>query len=165
MDDRGGGNYYFQALLGEYFRDPDPATAEDILINADDEMDMVMVDNTLGDMYGEQLGWSGVRALQKLRARLRTLRSYVNERDVNTIIETIVRHALSDEQLRAFWQSPTRDERLGYLLDAQSGPRDDERIDDDEPAEGATLDDEVDEIKATLHMAFPDLEPQQIDEP
>ena len=87
-------------------------------IDADEEMDATMLDSTLSDLCHEKVGWQGVRVLQKLRSRMRSLQAYVSEKVVNNILEGIVRHDLSEDELIAFWQSPTRDERLGYLIAA-----------------------------------------------
>ena len=102
LDERCGGDFTFQTLLGEFIRNPDPATEADIPADADDEMDMVMCDNTLSDVFGEVLGWDGVRVLQKLQTRLRTLDTHVSEHDVISIIEAIGEGDFTDDQLIAF---------------------------------------------------------------
>ena len=163
--ERPAGGFSAQALISEYFNVSDPAPAADVQVDTEDEKNMVMLDNTLSNMYGEQLGWTGVRVLQKIRSRLRSLRSQVNERDVNTIIEAIVKHGATVDMLTTFWQSTTRDERLGYLLTAQVHRPELLMKDDDEqgglPA-GATLGEEVIEIKETLQFTFPDMDPGEM---
>ena len=104
LDERAGGDFTFQTLLVDFIRNPDPhsynpAEDDDIPVAGDDEEDMVMMDNTLCDVYGEALGWYGVRALQRLRSRLRTMDPHATEQDINSIIEAIGDASFTDEEL------------------------------------------------------------------
>ena len=47
LDERAGGDFTFQTLLGDFIRNPDPASDENIHADRHAEMDMVMCDNTM----------------------------------------------------------------------------------------------------------------------
>ena len=85
-------DFTFQTLLVDFIQHPDGDDEfpdEEFIMDSEDEEDLVLMDNTLCDVYGESMGYDGVRALQRIRSRLRTLAPQAPEHDIISIIEAI----------------------------------------------------------------------------